>query len=238
MGNSSGRPDGRPIFVSYSPDQRGFGVSCFGGALGGVLGFCVVLFGFVAAFGFDLSLGLALVVPLPVSVVVLVPVGVPMALLEPVLVLLRAGARPAMVMLSSTLRFPAYDCAMRLAVSFSFAVGALPISVMLLSVTATWMLAWLSVGSFWMALSISDFSAAGSEAGAAGVVVKLPLPVIEPELVCPMGTALSPLWLEGGGVLAAGAVVPPTAVEFPVVEPVPVAPVCAPMEPFGLVPVV
>ena len=36
---------------------------------------------------------------------------------------------------------------MRLAVSFSLAVGALPMSVMLLSVTATWIVEWLSVGS-------------------------------------------------------------------------------------------
>ena len=75
--------------------------------------------------------------------------------------------------------------------------------------------------------------------------MKLPLPVMDPELVCPMGTALSPLWLEGfvvelpdcdptpvdelapvcGVELVLGAVVPPIAVEFPVVEPVPVAPV-------------
>lgn len=145
---------------------------------------------------------------------------------------------------------------MRLAVSFSLLVGALPIRVMLLSVTATWIVAWLSVGSLLIALSISDFRAAGLEAEAAGVVAKLPLPVIDPELLWPMGTALSPLWLEGsvvelldcepvvvdelasacGAELVLGAVVPAIALELPVVEPVPVAPVCAPMEPFGLAP--
>ena len=151
---------------------------------------------------------------------------------------------------------------MRLAVVFSFAVGALPISVMLLSVTATWMEVPLSVGSLRIAFSISDCNDAV-------LVVLTPVPdvaepVMEPELVCPMGAVLSPVWLEGAVVvwgavveneplvcepvslemlepawgveLVLGEVVPPIAVELPVVEPVPVAPVCAPMEPFALAP--
>src|SRR4051794_8344067 len=147
---------------------------------------------------------------------------------------------------------------MRLAVCYSFPVGVLPISVMLLSVTMTWILAWLSVGSLCMALSICDLSVAGSEA-VVPTGVDAPLPLMEPALVCPMGAVLSPVRLDGGALgvdelldwepiplgelapvcgveLVVGAVVPPTAVELPVVEPVPVAPVCAPMEPLALLP--
>jgi hypothetical protein len=61
-------------------------------------------------------------------------------------------------MWSTTLRLPAYDCAMRLAVCLSLPVATLPLSEICVSVTLTITLLLLSVGSFFRAPSICDFS--------------------------------------------------------------------------------
>ena len=60
---------------------------------------------------------------------------------------LEAAPAPATFTLSTMLRLPANDCAMRRASSRSFSEGALPLSVIVLSVTSTETLLLVSVGS-------------------------------------------------------------------------------------------
>jgi hypothetical protein len=62
---------------------------------------------------------------------------------------------PATLMLSTTRRLPANDCAMRFASSRSFAEGAVPLNSMLSSVTLTEMFVLVSVGSLRNAVWIS-----------------------------------------------------------------------------------
>lgn len=63
---------------------------------------------------------------------------------------------PVTVILSSTLRFPANDWAMRFAVCFSLPVATLPDNATAESVTLTTTLELASVGSFFRAASICD----------------------------------------------------------------------------------
>lgn len=62
---------------------------------------------------------------------------------------------PATLMLSTTRRLPANDCAMRFASSRSFEDGAEPFSSIESSVTLTEMLLLVSVGSLWKAVWMS-----------------------------------------------------------------------------------
>ena len=55
---------------------------------------------------------------------------------------------PLTLMLSTTLRLPANDCAIRRASARSFSEFALPLSVIVSEVAATWMLLLASDGSF------------------------------------------------------------------------------------------
>lgn len=64
---------------------------------------------------------------------------------------------PLTVILSTTLRLPAYDWAMRFAVCLSLPVATVPLNVICVSVTLTITLLLLSVGSFFRAPSICDF---------------------------------------------------------------------------------
>lgn len=89
-------------------------------------------------------------------------------------------AVPETFTLSTTLRLPAKDCAIRLASSRSFCEGAVPLSVMLSAETSTEMLLLVSVGSFLNAVWMSLFTWA--EDSAAPVV-----PAVE--LVCGAGAA-------------------------------------------------
>ncbi len=65
---------------------------------------------------------------------------------------------PPTVILSTTLRLPAYDWAMRLAVWRSLPVATLPLSSIFVSVTFTITLLLLRVGSFFNAFSTCDLS--------------------------------------------------------------------------------
>ncbi len=69
-----------------------------------------------------------------------------------------APAPPLTLMLSTTLRFPAKDCAMRRASSRSFSEGALPLSVIVSEVASTVMLLLESVGSLLKAVLMSLFT--------------------------------------------------------------------------------
>ena len=77
--------------------------------------------------------------------------GLEESLLEPL-------PMPETFTLSTILRLPANDCAIRFASSRSFCEGAVPLSVTVSAVTSTEMLLLVSVGSFrnavWMSLRI------------------------------------------------------------------------------------
>ena len=81
-----------------------------------------------------------------------------MVLLLGLVVSLAPLPMPLTVILSTTLRLPAYDWAMRFAVCLSLPLATLPLSSIFVSVTLTITLLLLRVGSFFSALSICDLS--------------------------------------------------------------------------------